>query len=47
MAYTHKDITLTAYGYNLTNQQYISALLPPIRIAGFPRQYGISLLKAF
>ena len=47
LAWTHGTFTLTGYGYNLTNQQYISALLPPIRIAGSPRQFGVSLLKSF
>ncbi len=47
LAWTHGGFTATAYGYNLTNQQYISALLPPIRIAGAPRQFGVSVLKAF
>jgi iron complex outermembrane receptor protein len=47
LAWTHGDIVATVYGYNLTDDKYISALLPPIREAGFPRQYGISLLKTF
>jgi len=47
LAWTHGGFTVTGYGYNLTNDQYISALLPPIRIAGAPRQYGISILKTF
>ena len=47
IAWTHGSIVATAYGYNLTNDQYVSALLPPIRIAGNPRQYGVSILKTF
>ena len=47
LAWTHGSITATAYGYNLTNQQYVSALLSPIRIAGAPRQFGVSILKVF
>ena len=47
LAWTHGSFTTTLYGYNLTNDQYIAALLPPIRIAGFPRQFGISILKTF
>jgi hypothetical protein len=38
---------MTVYGYNLTNDQYISAIVPPIRIAGAPRQFGVSVMKAF
>jgi iron complex outermembrane receptor protein len=47
LAWTHGSIVATLYGYNLTNDQYISALLPPIREAGAPRQYGISIMKTF
>ena len=38
---------MTFYAYNLTNEQYVSALLAPIRLAGSPRQYGVSLMKRF
>ena len=47
LAWTHGSVTTTLYGYNLTNDQYVSALLSPIRIAGAPRQFGISILKVF
>jgi iron complex outermembrane receptor protein len=47
VAWTHGSIVATVYGYNLTNDQYISALLPPIREAGAPRQYGLSIMKTF
>ena len=47
LAWTHGTFTVTGYGYNLTNQQYVSALLPPIRIAGSPRQFGVSVMKIF
>jgi iron complex outermembrane recepter protein len=47
LAWTHKSFTTTLYGYNLSNDQYVSAVLPPIRIAGNPRQFGISVLKTF
>ncbi|HEX4096690.1 MAG TPA: hypothetical protein VHX64_08170, partial [Caulobacteraceae bacterium] len=47
LAWTHGTFTLTGYGYNLTNDQYVSALLPPIRIAGNPRQFGVSVMKTF
>ncbi|MGH7017430.1 MAG: TonB-dependent receptor [Caulobacteraceae bacterium] len=47
IAWTHGRFTVTAYGRNLTNEEYISALLSPIRIAGAPRQYGVSVLTKF
>ena len=47
VAWTHGTFTVTGYGYNLTNQQYVSANLPPIRIAGAPRQFGVSVMKTF
>lgn len=47
VAWAHGDIVTTLYGYNLTNEAYVSALLSPIRLAGAPRQYGISVMKLF
>ena len=47
LAWTHGTFTATLYGYNLTNQHYVSALLSPIRIAGAPLQFGVSLYKSF
>ena len=47
LAWTHGTIVVSAYGTNLTDDQYVSALLPPIRIAGAPRQFGFSVLKTF
>jgi len=47
LAWTHHGFVSTAYVYNLTNDQYISAIVPPIRIAGAPRQFGVSVMKAF
>ena len=47
LAWTHKDYTVTLYGYNLNNDQYVSALLSPIRLAGAPRQFGVSLQHKF
>ena len=44
---THGGIVVSLYGTNLTNDHYVSALLPPIRIAGSPRQFGVSVLKVF
>lgn len=47
LTWKHKDLTATLYGYNLTDERYVSALLSPIRIAGPPRQFGVSLMKVF
>ncbi len=47
LAWKHGDITASLYGYNLTNDKYISALLSPIRMAGAPRQFGVSVMKTF
>ena len=47
VAYTHNGYVVTLYGYNLLDDHYVSAELPPIRIAGTPRQFGVSLMKTF
>ena len=47
LAWTHGDIVTTLYGYNLTDDRYVAALLSPIRIAGPPRTYGVSVMKPF
>jgi iron complex outermembrane receptor protein len=47
LAWTHHDLVTTAYVYNLTNDHYVGALLSPIRIAGPPRQFGVSVMKLF
>ncbi len=47
LAWKHGDLITTLYGYNITDEHYVSAALPPIRIAGAPRTFGISLMKAF
>lgn len=47
LAWNHGGLVTTLYGYNLTNDKYVAALLSPIRIAGAPRQFGISVMKAF
>ena len=39
LAWTHGDLVATLYGYNLTDDRYVAALLSPIRLAGPPRQY--------
>lgn len=47
LAWTRGSIVTTIYCYNLTDERYVSALLSPIRIAGAPRQFGISVMKTF
>jgi iron complex outermembrane receptor protein len=47
LAWTHGTFVTKLYGYNLTNDQYTSALLSPLRIAGAPRQFGVSIMKTF
>ena len=47
LTWAHGDLSATLYGYNLTNDHYVAALLSPIRIAGPPRQFGVSFMKSF
>ena len=47
LAWTHDSFVTTLYGYNLLNDHYVAAVLPPIRIAGAPLQFGISVMKTF
>ncbi len=47
LAWTHNGFIATLYGYNLTDDHYVSALASPIRLAGAPRQYGVSVMKVF
>ncbi len=47
LAWKHGSLLTTLYVYNLTDEHYISAAAPPIRIAGAPRQFGISVMKTF
>jgi iron complex outermembrane receptor protein len=47
LAWKHGSFVTTLYGSNLLNDQYISALLPPIRQAGAPEQFGVSVMKTF
>ncbi|THD34611.1 MAG: TonB-dependent receptor [Sphingomonas sp.] len=47
LAWTHKTLTITAYGTNLTDQHYVAALNSGLYFAGAPRQYGIKVLKVF
>ena len=47
VAWTHGSYITTLYGTNLLDDHYVSALLPPIRQAGAPLQFGVSLMKTF
>jgi iron complex outermembrane receptor protein len=47
VGWTHAGYVVTLYSYNLTDDHYVAADLSPIRQAGAPRQFGISLLKSF
>jgi iron complex outermembrane receptor protein len=47
LAWTHGNVTVTAYGMNLTNKHYVAALNSGLDFAGAPRQYGIKLQSAF
>jgi len=47
LAWTHGPLVIAAYGYNLTDKRYIAAVASPLRLAGAPRQYGVSIMKRF
>ena len=47
VSWTHASYVMTAYSYNLTDDHYIAAVASPIRLAGAPRQFGVSLMKTF
>lgn len=47
VAYAFDDWTFTAYGTNLTNEQYVAAMVSQLRYAGYPRQYGLRVMRAF
>lgn len=47
LAWRHGDWTATLYGNNLSDQHYVAALNSGLRLAGFPRQYGLRLMKTF
>lgn len=47
VSWTHNGYVATAYSYNLTDDHYIAAAASPIRLAGAPRQFGVSLMKTF
>ena len=43
----HGDFVTTAYGSNLTDQQYVGALNSGLRFMGAPRQFGIRVMTTF
>jgi iron complex outermembrane receptor protein len=47
VAYARGDWTVTAYGTNLTNDEYVAAADAGLRWAGYPRQYGVRVMKSF
>ncbi len=47
LAFQHDEWGVTAYGANLTDQHYTSAIISGLRFAGAPRQYGIRLARTF
>jgi iron complex outermembrane receptor protein len=47
ISYGRGSWSLTAYGTNLTNDQYVSAMMSQLRYAGYPRQYGLRFMKTF
>ena len=47
LAWKHGDVLTTLYCYNCTDDHYVSAAAAPIRLAGAPRQFGISVMKTF
>lgn len=46
-AYAVGDWRFTLYGTNLTNDAYVAAMDAGLRWAGYPRQYGIRVMKTF
>lgn len=46
-AYALHDWTFTLYGTNLTNEAYVAAADAGLRWAGYPRQYGVRVMKTF
>jgi iron complex outermembrane receptor protein len=47
LSYETGEWDFTAYGTNLTDQHYISAINSGLRYEGAPRQYGLRLTKTF
>ncbi|HJS88342.1 MAG TPA: TonB-dependent receptor [Steroidobacteraceae bacterium] len=47
IAYARGDWTVTAYGTNLSDEAYVAAADAGLRWAGYPRQYGLRVMKTF
>jgi iron complex outermembrane receptor protein len=47
LAWQYGSFTATLYGTNIADQHYVAALNSGLRLAGFPRQYGLRLMKTF
>ncbi|MGH7023270.1 MAG: TonB-dependent receptor [Caulobacteraceae bacterium] len=47
IAYAHGPWTFTAFGTNLMNDFYVSAVASPLEFPGNPRQYGVSIMRTF
>jgi iron complex outermembrane receptor protein len=47
LSYQMTDWDITAYGTNLSDQHYISAINAGLRYAGAPRQFGLRVTKTF
>lgn len=47
VAYARGDWTVTAYSTNLTDEAYVAAADAGLRWAGYPRQYGLRVMKTF
>ena len=47
ISWTHGPYVASLYCYNCTDDHYVAAVASPIRLAGAPRQFGISVLRPF
>ncbi len=47
VAWTRGSVVTTLYAYNLFDDHYVAAVASPIRLAGAPRQFGVSVMKVF
>jgi len=47
IAWHHGDWLVTAYGSNLTNEEYVSSVNGTLRYEGPPRQFGVRLTRDF
>jgi len=47
LAWKHGELVATAYGSNLTNEEYVGAVNSGLRFMGPPRQFGLRVSKSF